>query len=66
MHVADLLDEFDGRPAEGIDRPAHLRQPKAGVGDRRPGVGREEELEAPAHAIAIDRGDDGLGKGVVL
>ena len=66
VDVADLLDELDGRPAERVDRPPHLGQPEAGVGSRGPDVGGEQQLEAAAHAVAVDGGDDRLRVGVLL
>jgi hypothetical protein len=63
VHVTDLLHEFDGRPAEGVDRPEHFRQPKAGARDCGPDVGREQQLEAPPTQSPLTAAMTGLEKG---
>src|SRR5205823_8667110 len=66
VDVADLLDQLDRRAAEGIDRPAHLGQTESRVGDGGPDVGREQQLDTAAGAIAVDGRDDGLRVRVAL
>src|SRR5215813_15509052 len=56
VRVSDLLDELEGGPAKGIDRPLHLRQPEARVGDGAADVRGEQQLETAPDAVAVQRG----------
>src|SRR5215813_10946352 len=64
--VADLLGELEGRPAEWIDRPRHLWQPEARVGDGAADVRGEQELQSSPDAVAVDGSHHGLGVRIVL
>ena len=60
MDVADLLDQLDRRAAERIDRPLDLGQSEARVRRRGADVRGEQQLDAAADAVAVDRGHDRL------
>ena len=45
VDIANLVDEFHGRSPKGIDGPVHFRQPEAGMRDRCPNVGRQQQFQ---------------------
>ncbi len=61
LYVANLLNQFDRRPAKGIDRPLHFGQSETRMRRSRSDISSQQQLDPATGTNAVDRRNDRLG-----